>query len=94
MIQCNPGGLFKYGLSQIDGSNRSIPLFSFNSNATRATVASSKSLKGKLPSETNAIPQAMVQKRKIHKIGGLQLWEMLSFNIKTLFHLFISLKGQ
>ena len=71
MNQCNPGGLFKYGLSQIEGSNRSRPLFWFNSQATRATVASSKSLKGKFPRETNAIPQAMVQKRKIHKIGGL-----------------------
>ena len=46
-------------------------IFWFNSSATRATVASSKSLKGKFPRETNAIPQAMVQKRKIHKIGGL-----------------------
>ena len=44
-----------------------------NSNATLATVASSKSLKGKFPSETNAIPQAMVQKRKTHKMGGLEL---------------------
>ena len=71
MIQCNPGGLFKYGLSHIEGNKRSIPLFWFNSNATLATVASSKSLKGKFPRETNAIPQAMVQKRKTHKIGGL-----------------------
>ena len=71
MIQCNPGGLFKYGLSHIEGSNRSNPFFWLNSNATLATVASSKSRKGKFPSEANAIPQAMVQKRKIHKIGGL-----------------------
>ena len=78
----------------MEGSNRSNPLFWFNSNATRATVASSKSLKGKFPKETNAIPQAMVQKRKIHKIGGLKLWEMLSVNMKKLFHLFISLKSQ
>ena len=71
MIQCNPGGLFKYGLSHIEGSNRSKPLFWFNSKATLATVASSKSLKGKFPRETSAITQAMVQKRKTHKIGGL-----------------------
>ena len=71
MIQCKPGGLFKYGLSHIEGNNLSSPLFWFNSNATLATVASSKSLKGKLPKEANTIPQAMVQKRKIQKIGGL-----------------------
>ena len=71
MIQCNPGGLFKYGSSHIEGNNLSRPLFSLNSKATLATVASSKSLKGKFPRETNAIPQAMVQKRKTHKIGGL-----------------------
>ena len=93
IIQCNPGGLFKYGLSQIVGSNLSIPLFWFNSKATLATVASSKSLRGNSPRETNAIPQAMVQKRKIHKIGGLQFCEKLSVNIKILFNLFISLKG-
>ena len=71
MIQCNPGGLFIYGLSHIDGSNRSKPLFSFNSKATLATVASSKSLKGKFPRNIKEIPQAMVQKRNIHRIGGL-----------------------
>ena len=71
IIQCKPGGLLRYGLSQIVGNNLSIPLFWFNSKATLATVASSKSLKGKFPRETNAIPQAMAQKRKTHKMGGL-----------------------
>ena len=71
IIQCNPGGLFKYGLSQREGSNLSNPVFWFNSKATLATVASSKSLRGKFPREENTITQAMVQKRKTHKIGAL-----------------------
>ena len=64
-------GVLKFVLCQKKCMNPYSPLFWFNSNATRAKVFSSKSLKDELPRETNAIPQAIVQKRKFHKIGGL-----------------------